>query len=124
MSAQAPPPNLDFSGTWKSARGSVMTIEISGNEVTGFYSSAIGEAEGEGKFPLRGFVSGDLVSYTVNFGRFATLVSWVGQFAPDDHLAPALRTVFVAAVNVEEQNEADHAWGSVRTGSDTYTKIT
>jgi hypothetical protein len=99
-----------------------MTLHVSGNEISGYYRSAIGEAEGEGDFPLRGFVSGDLISYTVNFGQFATLVSWVGQFAPDDHSKAALRTVFVAAVNVEDENEANHAWGSVRTGSDTYTK--
>lgn len=122
MSAHVPPPAPDFSGTWISDRGSSMTINVLGNEISGHYCSAIGEAEGEGDFPLVGFVSDDLISYTVNFGQFGTLVSWVGQFGPDDHSNAALRTVFVAAVNIDDENEPKHAWGSVRTGSDTYTK--
>jgi hypothetical protein len=123
MSKLPPLPSIDFAGTWKSTRGSEMTLAVSGNDVTGRYVSAIGDAKGESSFPLRGFVSGDLISFTVNFGQHATLVSWAGQFAPDDHTMPALHTVFVAAVNIENQFEADRIWGGVRTGSDTYTKL-
>lgn len=123
MSKLPPLPSIDFSGSWKSVRGSEMTLAVSGNEITGRYTSSIGDAKGESSFPLRGFVSGDLISFTVNFGQFATLASWAGQFAPDDHQSPALHTVFVAAIDVPNQYEANRVWGGVRTGSDTFTKI-
>ena len=124
MTETAPAPSLDFNGTWKSQRGSLMTLRVSGNIVTGHYQSAIGAAQLAEKYPLQGFVTGDLITYSVNFGALATVAAWVGQHVAEKTEEPVLKAVFIAAVNVAEEDEANFVWGAVRTGEDVFTRIT
>lgn len=71
-------PEFDISGRWKNAIGSVMEIKQDGDLLKGKYSTGKGKAPENKLFPLTGFINGDLIGFTVNFGEYGTITSWTG----------------------------------------------
>lgn len=97
-------------GTWYNQRGSILDIlKISSNGlVEGYYLSPVG-TNGE-KFPLNGVINCPpplskrnhdiVISFTVKWGKYGSITSWVGFFEKTDeviyintkwHLATALK---------------------------------
>src|SRR5205814_2367998 len=75
----ASPPSVNFDGTWKNELTSDMTIKVTAGRVTGKYRTGVGSPSPTEEFDLVGFASGDQISFTVNFGKYGSLTSWVGQ---------------------------------------------
>ena len=47
------------------------------------YKTKVGSPDEHDLFYLTGFATEDLISFTVNFGKFSTLTSWAGQYAKE-----------------------------------------
>ena len=118
----SPPPSLDFSGKWYNQRGSEMDLIVNGSLITGTYKTKVGSPDDKDLFYLMGFVTGDLISFTVNFGKFGTLTAWSGQVAKEGDEPEMIHTTFVAAVNIADADEPDAIWGGVKAGSDFFRR--
>jgi hypothetical protein len=118
----SPLPTVDFSGTWYNQRGSEMNLIVNGSIVSGTYKTKVGSPDDKDLFYLTGFATGDLISFTVNFGKFDTLTSWAGQFAKEGKELEMIHTCFVASVNIKDPDESDAIWGGVKSGSDFFQR--
>ena len=73
------------------------------------------------EFDLVGFASGDLISFTVDFGKYGSLTSWCGQHT-DSGTGAIIKTMWLLAKNVPDELEPANLWGAVLTGSDNFTR--
>jgi hypothetical protein len=114
--AGAPAPPVNFNGIWHNELKSEMhlTVDAQGN-VTGKYKTGKGAHGSHEEFDLVGFASGDLLSFTVNFGKYDSLTSWAGQHTKD-HGIEVIKTLWLLARNVEDSLERTNLWGAVLTG--------
>jgi hypothetical protein len=118
----APLPSVDFSGKWINELHSEMELVITGNGVTGVYRTHVGQPKPTEAFPLVGFVTGDMISFTVNFGKYGSLTAWVGQHTEPKPGNYAIRTLWQLSKNVQDQDEPEQLWGSVLTGSNLFAR--
>jgi hypothetical protein len=115
-----PPPTVDFNGKWRNQLQSDMELTVDeAGYVTGIYRTGVGNPTPAEEFDLVAFASGDLLSFTVNFGKYGSLTSWVGQHTVEGG-AERIKTMWLLAKNVEDANEPKSLWGAVLTGADTF----
>lgn len=111
-----------LSGTWHNQHASEMDITISATgKVTGKYRTAVGVPQPSDTFELVGFSAGDLIAFTVDFGRYQSLTAWVGQHVMHDGVEK-IETMWHLAVKIEDREESGWLWAGVRTGSDTFLR--
>lgn len=116
------PPNVNFNGIWVNELKSKMNLTVNTNgSVTGKYMTAVGSPGDEEEFDLTGFASGDLISFTVNFGKYSSLTSWSGQHT-ETEIGAKIKTMWLLAKNVSDPDEPENLWGAVLTGADTFTR--
>ncbi len=75
--------NPDISGEWKNDLGSIMTLKVNGNDVSGTYKTAVGDSIAVGHdAPLKGTVQYPLISFIVDYktSNDHCLTAWVGRF--------------------------------------------
>ena len=109
-------------GTWYNEHGSKMTLEIaSDGQVIGTFESAVGLAAPGERFPVTGFATGDLVAFTVNFGRYLSLTTWVGYRAVEDDGEEVLRTTWQMAVSPPAA-KIDERWKGTWTGPNLFRR--
>jgi hypothetical protein len=102
--------------------GSKMELRVSKTgEVAGTYRTAVGNPPKDEESDLRGFASGDLLAFTVNFGVYGSLTSWAGQHTEEDQGA-VIKSMWILARNIEDQNEPGQLWGAVLTGYNNFTR--
>jgi hypothetical protein len=99
-----------------------MNLVVNGSVVTGTYKTKVGSPDDKDLFELSGFATGDLIAFTVNFGKFDTLTSWSGQYAKEENEPEMIHTCFVAAIDIGERQESDEIWGGVKVGSDFFRR--
>ena len=118
----APSPSVDLTGKWKNQLNSEMTLIMDGNgKLTGKYATAVGRPSGSEEFELMGVVTGDLVSFIVNFGKYGSLTAWAGQVI-EDNGKETIRTLWHLSENVKESEESNKVWGSIRAGYGLFTR--
>jgi hypothetical protein len=119
----APKPDVNFNGAWVNELGSKMNLSVTEDgKVYGIYQTAVGAPGNWEEFDLVGFASGDLISFTVNFGKYGSLTSWCGQHTDDPHGGAMIKTMWILAENVPDPQEPKNLWGAVLTGSNTFTR--
>ena len=123
QSLQAEPtPTVNFNGKWRNDLRSEMDLNVdAAGAVTGIYRTAVGSPGNKEEFPLAGFATGDLLSFTVNFGKYGSLTSWAGQHTVEGG-AEKIRTMWLLARNVVESKEEKEMWGAILTGADTFRR--
>ncbi len=118
IAAKSGAPTGNFNGVWKNELGSIMTLKVQGNIISGSYKTA--ESGGGGPLPphpLVGCVDGNLISFTVNWIDKAAITAWVGQLTD----ATGIFTLWQMTLKV---NDPPHdIWESVLAGSDTFIKV-
>jgi hypothetical protein len=124
MTNQNPRPSVDFDGTWFNQHGSKMELQVDDDTgaVNGRYTTAVGAPGKEEWFLLVGFASEDQISFTVNFGKYGSLTSWVGQQTLDSAKNARIITFWHLTKNVSDQEEPKKMWATVLTGSDVFTR--
>ncbi len=115
-------PSINFNGKWRNELNSEMnlTVDAQGN-VTGNYKTGVGSPGPTEEFTLFGFASDDLLSFTVNFGTYGTLTSWVGQHTTESG-GEVVKTAWLLVRNVKDPDEPANLWGTILTGHDNFKR--
>lgn len=114
---------VDFNGLWRNELNSEMELVVNAKSgsVTGVYRTGVGTPKPTEDFSLVGFASGDLLSFTVNFGKYGSLTSWSGQSALVAG-KDVIKTMWLMAENVPDSDEPDKLWGAMLTGADNFRR--
>jgi len=111
-------PVVDFSGRWTNKLGAEITLKMEGHALSGTYRVQVGTAGRIEDFPLVGFANGDIVSFVVDWGRYGTMMAWVGQHADEPGGGERLEAMWHMTRNIAENTEARALWGAFLSGSD------
>lgn len=112
---------IDFAGTWHNQHGSTMDLEVGARgEVTGRFRTAVGLAEPGEEFAVTGFVQGDMVAFTVDFGARRSLTAWVGHGCVEGGVA-RLETLWQMVV-AGPSSGARPPWRGTWAGADTFAR--
>ncbi len=97
--------------------GSIMSMEfpVGGGLVTGTYKSGVSDPN---TYPLTGFVSGNVVTFTVNFTKEGSISAWAGQAVFN-----SVWEIHTLWHLVEPTAPAD-MWEDTFAGSDVFTQVT
>lgn len=115
---------VNFGGKWHNQHNSEMDLTVApGGQITGKYRTGVGAPTPAEEFDLVGFVSGDLISFTVNFGKYGSLTSWAGQHTlnPTSN-REEIGTQWYLAKNVSDPDEPAKLWGTILSGCDTFLR--
>ncbi|WP_064118310.1 avidin/streptavidin family protein [Pseudomonas fluorescens] len=114
-------PAVDFNGKWRNELHSEMELRVDAatGKVIGTYRTGVGTPNPTEDFDLVGFAAGDLLSFTVNFGKYGSLTSWSGQHTSSG-VKDIIKTMWLLAENVKDADEPDKLWGAMLTGADTF----
>jgi len=119
--AEASAPIADFNGIWKNGLDSEMKLIVSSDGlVKGTYKTGVGKPGPEEVFELTGFAANDIIGFTVNFGKYGSITSWVGQHSIDSDGNPKIYTFWHLAKDIEDNEEPENLWSTILTGSNTY----
>ena len=83
--------------------------------LSGRYCSELGRVEAESCHPLTGWVTGDVVGFSVRFDPPGSVTSWSGQIGEDEN-GPYFRTLWNLSRDVPDAEEPDRMWESVVSG--------
>lgn len=111
---------FDFNGHWNNELTSYMDIVVDtkGN-VTGEYVSAVTATGGPSpSVSIYGTVTGDLISFTVNWGQAIT--SWTGHGVFDKNNQPQILTLWQMVVSIADETDPANQWETVFAGADTF----
>ena len=98
-----------------------LTVDSDGDMI-GVYRTGVGLPSPSAEFDLKGFVSGDLIVFCVNFGKYDSLTSWAGQHARDQNGNEIIYTLWHLTKNVKDANEEDELWASILAGASEYRR--
>ena len=116
-------PNVKVTGKWTNRLGSTMTLQVRKGKLSGTYRTAVGAPGVFEEFPLTGFVSGDLISFTVNWQNYGCVTAWVGQHTTDVNKDnERIETMWHLAMNVAEEMEEKSMWGAFLTGQNIFVR--
>lgn len=119
---QEPDP-VNFNGRWCNSLGSVMEVQADVNgDLSGIYRTGVGQPEPTDPFDLTGFVTGDLIVFCVNFGRFGSLTAWTGQHTRNEQGNEVIRTLWHLAKNVKDELEPDQLWAAILAGANDFRR--
>ena len=123
VAACAPATAHDLDGAWRNEGGSIMIVTVDGEGlITGRYCSELGRVEPDSCHPLTGWVTGDVVGFTVRFDPPGSITAWSGQVGEEAD-GPYLRTLWHLSRDVPDPDEADRLWESVISGFATFRPV-
>jgi hypothetical protein len=123
-------PDPKFTGKWHNSLCSEMeiaSVDLKAGTIAGTYRTGVGKPGPADVFPLAGFVNGDLIAFTVNWGKpisgqaVESLTSWAGQHTSAGS-EEYIKTFWNLAVNAEDASEADSLWRANWSGSDHFER--
>lgn len=121
-SATSPVPTVNFNGKWRNELKSEMDLVVdNAGGVTGTYRTGVGSPGPTEVFDLVGFATGDLLSFTVNFGKYGSLTCWSGQHTIEGG-SERIKTMWLLARNIDDASEPNSLWGAILTGADTFRR--
>lgn len=112
----------DFNGIWQNELSSQMELSVVGVHLTGVYRTGVGLPTPAEEFELVGFVADDMISFSVDFGKYGSLTSWVGQYTEESGVG-ILKSMWLLSRNVPDVDEPGKLWGSVLTGYNNFSKV-
>jgi hypothetical protein len=114
------PATFDFNGHWRNELGSYMDIKVDGNNyVKGKYVSAVsGDGGPTESRDIIGTVTGDLMSFTVNWGEAIT--AWVGHGVFDSDNQPQILTLWHLVMSISDETNPENQWQTVMAGADSF----
>ncbi len=112
---------IDFSGKWHNQHASEMNLTINSHgRVIGKYATGVGAPTPSEQFDLVGFVSGDLIVFSVDFGKYDSMTSWSGQLTLDKDGREKVETLWHLAKNIPDSEEPQKLWAAIWSGCDTF----
>lgn len=108
-----------ISGIWHNQHGSTIRIEVSPDgRILGTFKSGTGLAKHGDERRVLGFLSGDLITFCVDFGEFDSMTAWVGHIVVQDG-ERCLDTQWQMAVALPRRESAER-WKGIWTGTDVF----
>lgn len=115
---------VNFDGTWKNRLDSEMELSSDkSGKIIGKYRTGVGKPTSTEEFDLNGFISGDLIVFCVNFGKYGSLTSWAGQHTVDEADNEKIYTLWHLVRNVKDEDEDEKLWASILAGSNEYARV-
>ena len=103
-------------GLWVNEAGSVVYLDPQDDgALSGYYQTELGAPDADSQFPLKGWIQGDVVAFSVNFKGFGSITSWSGQLS-DDQDGPFIRTLWHYTKDIPDAEEAEDLWRTINTG--------
>lgn len=112
--------DIDPAGIWHNEHGSQLELTVDGCHLRGRFHSGTGLARGADGNDLTGFVSGNLIAFTVDFGELGSLTSWVGHLALENGI-PRIHVSWNMCVELP-RGHTDDLWRGIWTGADTFER--
>ncbi|MGD0906928.1 MAG: avidin/streptavidin family protein [Candidatus Acidiferrales bacterium] len=119
--ATLPPSKIDFNGQWENELGSYMDLKVTGTNLRGTYVSAVSDSGGKTKpFHLKGSVAGDLLTFSVNWGKAVT--AWTGHGVINNG-HPQILTLWQLVVTIQNELDPKKQWKTIMAGADEFVPI-
>jgi hypothetical protein len=112
----------NFAGTWKNEYKSTMDLTVTGNVLSGTYTSEVSGTSTETKGPLTGYVNGDLISFVVHWDHFASITAWVGHLVVENG-NEVIETLWQMTTQTPDPEDPNELWESVLAGADRFTRL-
>jgi len=113
---------VDFSGGWRNERGSRLELSVDERgRVGGTFRTAVGTPFPDETFPVCGFVTGDLIAFSVSFGVHESVTAWAGQHTVAGG-RERIETLWHLARNIPDEDEARGLWGAILAGADVFER--
>jgi len=100
-----------------------MELSVSENSITGIYKTNVGTPQPTEEFSLVGFVTGDLITFTVNFGKYGSLTAWAGQHTEPTPGEFVIKALWHLAKNIPDADEPDDLWSAVLAGANNFRRL-
>jgi hypothetical protein len=113
------PSPFDFSGHWVNELTSYMDLTVNGAIVTGSYTSAVSSSGGPTTMPLSGTVTGDLITFVVNWGT--SITAWVGHGVLSNG-RPQILTLWHLVITIDDETNPGQQWKTVMAGADEFKR--
>ena len=99
-----------------------MELQVPGNSLAGIYQTSVGKPKPIEEFTLVGWVSNDLIIFSINFGTHGSLTSWSGQHTESKPGQIEIRTLWHLTKIVTDADELNELWSSVLAGANVYVR--
>lgn len=111
---------VNVAGTWHNQHGSEMHLVVEENgETFGTFKTGVGAHKQNEEFNLAGFISQNLIGFTVNFGKYCSMTSWTGQHTVEDGVEK-IYTMWHLARAMPETENPQGLWTGVLSGADVF----
>lgn len=108
-----------ISGTWHNEHGSELHLEADpSGHVVGRFRTGVGFGKDE-SFDVVGRVANELVAFTVSFGPYGAITSWVGHLLAAEQRIEAL---WQMTLTLPHPGRADELWKGVWSGADVFER--
>ncbi len=81
-------------GIWINDGGSELHLVIDGQKAEGFYITAASRPREDHKYPITGFINGDLIGFTVSWQECNSLTAWCGRYTKLEDGRECIKTVW------------------------------
>jgi hypothetical protein len=110
----------EWNGVWHNQYGSEIVLEQGADgRLTG---RLVVEKRGKSEtFALTGVAHGELVSFSVDWGKHGAVTAWVGHMLPGAD-GPVIEAMWHMAVHVPHPERSEERWRSVWTGADSFRR--
>ena len=112
---------IDFTGTWKNPHGSALELRVVGGIVSGRFESGVGDDGQIIWVEISGQVLDDVITFNAVYPMYGTVVAWVGQHTVEKGIE-SIKTHWIHATNLPDDQEKEWMWYSNRIGSDVFTR--
>ena len=111
---------MPLSGDWFNELGSKMSLKVDGQDITGEYQTAVGDAEGiydlSGRTNETNSVLGFSVAWQNAYGDSESATAWSGQYHSDEDV------IVTTWLLTDQTNESDD-WKSTLVGKDVFQRL-
>ena len=113
--------SIDLNGKWHNQHGSEMVLETGPDgRIEGTFKSGTGLAKPSDVCRITGFAAGDLVTFSVDFGKFGSLTAWTGHVTEERGEAH-IHAVWHMTIATPTPASTE-VWKGVWTGSDVFSR--
>ncbi len=113
---------IDFSGKWTNRLGSEMNLSASETgKLQGTFQTHVGTPSPAESFDLVGFVSGDLITFTVDFRPHGSLAAWAGHYAVVSS-TERIYTLWHLAENIKDEEKPTNLWAGILAGANVFER--
>jgi hypothetical protein len=110
---------MPLSGDWFNELGSKMTLQMNGQDVTGYYYTAVGDAEGTysltGRTNASNTVLGFSIAWQNDYGDSESATAWSGEYHAQDDV---IVTTWLLTAQTDEADD----WKSTTVGKDVFQR--